>query len=44
MILNDLSPTVAHIAYNYCAPVDVDALKREFARIKQAAQEEFVWL
>ncbi len=44
VILNDLSPAAAHIAYNYCTPVDVDALKREFARIKAAVQEEFDWL
>lgn len=44
VILNDLSPAAAHIAYNYCTPVDVDALKREFARIKAAVKEEFDWL
>ncbi|MBN1874413.1 MAG: site-specific DNA-methyltransferase, partial [Anaerolineae bacterium] len=43
-ILNDLSPAAAHIAYNYCTPVDVDALKREFARIQAAVKEEFDWL
>lgn len=44
VILNDLSPAAAHIAYNYCTPVDVDTLKREFARIKAAVKEEFDWL
>jgi len=28
-ILNDLSPAAVHIAYNYCTPVDVEALRRE---------------
>ncbi len=44
VILNDLSPAAAHIAYNYCTPVDVDALKREFTRIKAAVKDEFDWL
>ncbi len=43
-ILNDLSPAAVHIAYNYCTPVDVKALKREFERIKKAVKEEFDWL
>jgi DNA modification methylase len=43
-ILNDLSPAAVHIAYNYCTPVDVKALKREFVRIKNAVREEFDWL
>jgi len=43
-ILNDLSPAAVHIATNYCTPVDVAALKREFERIKAAVQEEFAWL
>ncbi|MBM3190381.1 MAG: site-specific DNA-methyltransferase, partial [Chloroflexi bacterium] len=43
-ILNDLSPAAVHIATNYCTPVDVDALKREFERIKSAVKEEFDWL
>ena len=43
-ILNDLSPAAAHIAYNYCTPVDVDALRREFERIRAAVKEEFDWL
>lgn len=43
-ILNDLSPAACHIAYNYNTPVDIDALKREFERIKAAVQEEFEWL
>lgn len=43
-ILNDLSPAACHIAYNYNTPVDVDELKREFERIKEAVKEEFDWL
>jgi hypothetical protein len=43
-ILNDLSPAACHIAYNYNTPVDVDALKKEFERIKSAVKEEFDWL
>ncbi len=43
-ILNDLSPAACHIAYNYNTPVDVDALRREFERIKAAVQDEFDWL
>ena len=43
-ILNDLSPAAVHIACNYCTPVDVKALKREFERIKKAVKEEFDWL
>ena len=43
-ILNDLSPAACHIAYNYCTPVDVDELKREFERIKAAVKDEFDWL
>src|SRR5215813_707452 len=31
-ILNDLSPAACHISYNYTHPVDVHALKAEFAR------------
>lgn len=44
VILNDLSPAACHIAYNYCTPVDVAALKREFERIKETVKEEFDWL
>ena len=44
VILNDLSPAATHIAYNYCNPVDVEALKQEFERIKAAIKEEFDWL
>ena len=44
VILNDLSPAACHIAYNYNTPVDVDALRREFERIKTAVKEEFDWL
>lgn len=43
-ILNDLSPAACHIAYNYNTPVDVEALKREFSRIKAAVKDEFQWL
>ena len=43
-ILNDLSPAAVHIAYNYCTPVDVKVLKREFERIKATVKEEFDWL
>jgi len=43
-ILNDLSPAACHIAYNYNTPVDVDALRREFDRIKAAVKYEFAWL
>ena len=44
VILNDLSPAACHIAYNYNTPVDVDALRREFERIKAAVKDEFDWL
>ena len=44
VILNDLSPAACHIAYNYNTPVDVDALRREFERIKAAVKDEFNWL
>lgn len=40
-VLNDLSSAACHIAYNYNTPVDVDALRGEFDRIKAAAKEEF---
>jgi hypothetical protein len=43
-ILNDLSPAACHIAYNYNTPVDAEALKQEFERIKTAVKEEFDWL
>jgi 16S rRNA G966 N2-methylase RsmD len=43
-ILNDLSPAACHIAYNYCHPVDVEELKREFVRITKALGDEFRWL
>jgi DNA modification methylase len=43
-ILNDLSPAACHIAYNYNTPVDVDALRNEFERIKGAVKDEFNWL
>jgi len=44
VILNDLSPAATHIAYNYCTPVDVEALKQEVERTKAAVKEEFDWL
>jgi hypothetical protein len=43
-ILNDLSPAACHIAYNYCTPVDVPALRRDFERIRAAVKDEFDWL
>ncbi len=43
-ILNDLSPAAVHIAYNYCTPVDADALRREYERIKITVKDEFDWL
>jgi DNA modification methylase len=43
-VLNDLSPAAVHIARNYCTPVDVAALRREFERIKAAVKDEFDWL
>lgn len=43
-VLNDLSPAAAHIARNYCTPVDTTALHAEFERIKAAVREEFSWL
>ncbi|MFW6116513.1 MAG: DNA methyltransferase [bacterium] len=43
-ILNDLSPAATHIAYNYCTPVDVEVLKREFESIQAVVEEEFDWL
>ena len=42
-ILNDL-PAACHIAYNYNTPVDVNALKKEFERIRAAVRDEFDWL
>ena len=44
VILNDLSPAACHIAYNYCTPLDVEALKREFNRIFAELKDEFAWL
>jgi DNA modification methylase len=43
-ILNDLSPAACHIAYNYNTPVDIEALKLEFNRIKATVEDEFDWL
>lgn len=44
VILNDLSPAAIHIARNYCTPCDVQELKKEFERIKEAVKEECDWL
>lgn len=43
-ILSDLSPAAVHIAYNYCTPVEIEALRREWLRIKSAVADEFAWL
>lgn len=43
-ILNDVSPAACHIAYNYCTPCDVTALKRELVRILDSIKSEFEWL
>lgn len=43
-ILSDLSPAAVHIAYNYCTPVDVGAVKDAWTRIKSDVAEEFRWL
>jgi DNA modification methylase len=43
-ILSDLSPAAVHIARNYCAHVNVAALRQEFERIKAAVKDEFDWL
>lgn len=43
-IVSDLSPAAVHIAYNYCTPVDLAALKREWERIKAEVRDEFRWL
>ena len=37
-------PAACHIAYNYNTPVDVNALKKEFERIRAAVRDEFDWL
>ncbi len=44
VILNDLSPAAAHIAYNYCTSLDAEDLKKEFLRIKISVKDEFDWL
>jgi DNA modification methylase len=43
-VLSDLSPAAVHIAYNYCTPVDLAALKGEWERIKGEVADEFRWL
>lgn len=43
-LLNDLSPAACHIAYNYNTPVNVDALRHEYERIKAEVKDEFDWL
>jgi DNA modification methylase len=40
-ILNDLSPAACHIAYNYNTPVNVEALRSEFERVKAGVHDEF---
>jgi len=40
-VLNDLSPAACHISYNYNTPVDVEAFRNEFERIKIAVRDEF---
>lgn len=43
-VLNDLSPAAVHIAYNYCTPVDVKSLNREFVHIQKEVEKDFDWL
>jgi hypothetical protein len=43
-IVSDLAPAAVHIAYNYCTPVDVEALKKAWTGIKAAVADEFRWL
>src|SRR5271157_6020933 len=43
-LLNDLSPAACHIAYNYNTPVNVEAFRREFHRIKETVKADFDWL
>ena len=43
-VLNDLAPAACHITYNYNTPVDIDAFRCEFERIKAAVKDEFDWL
>jgi DNA modification methylase len=40
-VLNDLSPAACHIAYNYNTPVDIEAFKSEFERIKETTRGHF---
>jgi len=44
IILNDLSPAATHIAYNYCMPIKVGALREEFERIRASVRDEFARL
>ncbi len=43
-VLNDLSPAATFIAYNYNAPVDVAAFKREAKRILKEVEKEYGWM
>lgn len=43
-VLSDLSPAAVHIAYNYCTPVDLAALKHAWDAIRADVAEEFRWL
>ncbi len=43
-ILNDLSPAATFIAYNYNAPVDVDAFERQAKCILKEVEDELGWL
>jgi DNA modification methylase len=44
VILNDLSPAACHIAYNYCTPIDLNAVKAECERITNVVKDEMDWL
>jgi DNA modification methylase len=43
-ILNDLSPAATFIAYNYNAPVDVDAFELQAKRILEEVEKELGWM
>lgn len=43
-VLNDLSPAATFIAYNYNAPVDVQAFEREAKRILAEVEKECGWM
>jgi hypothetical protein len=44
VILNDLSPAACHIAYNYCTPIELEALRQELNKISGELKDEFDWL